>query len=157
MAKRGDVNDRVREWWRLMSAVCGSQQVTSLAKKASESTISAMIITILFFLVIIFQGLGSTRSLTETSLGAHEPGIETKSLISVEFYNHTYSTNRSPVQDSGPLDRIVGWIRLVGPGSTKWSPSQVLANLSTKRSGHTQPMGLVSSVGPRQGGPQAIE
>lgn len=65
------------------------------AKKSSPSstsTISAMIITILFFLVIIFQGLGSTKSLTETSLVAHEPGIDTKSLISVEFYNHTFST-----------------------------------------------------------------
>ncbi|XP_022846968.1 uncharacterized protein LOC111369618 isoform X1 [Olea europaea var. sylvestris] len=81
------------------------------AKESSPSstgTMSAMIITILFFLVIIFQGLGSMKSSTETSLGAHEPGVETKSLISVEFYNHTYSTNRSPVQDSGPLDRMVG-------------------------------------------------
>lgn len=59
------------------------------AKKSSPSsttTISAMIVTILFFLVIIFQGLSSNKSLTETSLGTPEPAIETESLISVEFY-----------------------------------------------------------------------
>ncbi|KAL2508562.1 uncharacterized protein Fot_32209 [Forsythia ovata] len=64
------------------------------AKKSSPSstsTIYAMIVTILFFLVIFFQGLGSRKSLTETSPGAPEPASETKSLISVEYYNRTFS------------------------------------------------------------------
>ncbi|CAA3027495.1 uncharacterized protein LOC111407698 [Olea europaea var. sylvestris] len=72
------------------------------ANKSSPSsltTISAMIITILFFLVMIFQGLGSKKSLTGTSLGAPEPAIETESLISVEFYK---SREQVPLQD----DRI---------------------------------------------------
>ncbi|CAA2999848.1 Hypothetical predicted protein [Olea europaea subsp. europaea] len=60
---------------------------------SSCSTFPAMIITILFCLVIIFQGLGSRNSSPVIFPGAPEPAMMNEGLISVEFYRNGLSND----------------------------------------------------------------
>lgn len=59
-----------------------------------NSGLSAMVITLVFFLVITFQGLSSRSSITVGLPGSPEPAVATsESLISVQFYKDPFAFN----------------------------------------------------------------
>ncbi|KAL6504981.1 hypothetical protein OROGR_024798 [Orobanche gracilis] len=70
-----------------------SSSSPSSSLSSSGSTISAMVITVLFFLVIIFQGLGSSTSSNMRLMGAPQPEPETRGLTPVQFYETVLSND----------------------------------------------------------------
>ncbi|ONI14782.1 hypothetical protein PRUPE_3G008100 [Prunus persica] len=73
------------------------------ASKSSslQSGISAMIITLLFFFVIIFQGISSRSVPNVIMQGSPEPAVLTEGLVSVQFYKSSLpkSTYQGVVED----------------------------------------------------------
>ncbi|CAI9774268.1 unnamed protein product [Fraxinus pennsylvanica] len=76
---------------------------SSSSSPSSCSTIPAMILTILFCLVIIFQGLGSRNSSPVIFPGAPEPAMMNKGLISVEFHSNGLSNYDSVPNSYSPV------------------------------------------------------
>ncbi|PIN15564.1 hypothetical protein CDL12_11807 [Handroanthus impetiginosus] len=66
-------------------------KAAKLSYSSSGSTISAMIVTILFFLVLILQGLGSSTSSNLTISEAPQPAPETTGLTPIQFYKTVLS------------------------------------------------------------------
>ncbi|BBG98585.1 hypothetical protein Prudu_008024 [Prunus dulcis] len=71
------------------------------ASKSSslQSGISAMIITLLFFFVIIFQGISSRSVPNVIMQGSPEPAVLTEGLVSVQFFKSSLpnSTYQGPI------------------------------------------------------------
>ncbi|GFZ13652.1 hypothetical protein Acr_23g0020370 [Actinidia rufa] len=84
---------------------------------SSPGSLFAMLITVLFFLVILFQGFGCEGRSGVSLQGSPEPPVTTKSLISVQFYyqpsadDGSRPSSESPShveQASGPKFRCPG-------------------------------------------------
>ncbi|XP_031274105.1 uncharacterized protein LOC116132584 [Pistacia vera] len=70
---------------------------------ASNSTVFAMIITLIFCLIIVFQGLCSGSSISLSMMGSPAPAVTaTESLISVQFYKSFSAYERDGPGSSSP-------------------------------------------------------
>ncbi|GFQ01541.1 hypothetical protein PHJA_002298000 [Phtheirospermum japonicum] len=90
MKKRERI-ERIKTLKKLKAArmTSSSSAASSASLTSSGSTISAMVITVLFFLVLILQGLGSSSSSNMRVAGAPRPAPETTGglgLTPAQFY-----------------------------------------------------------------------
>lgn len=76
---------------RLPSALSTSSSSSSSSIWASAATISAMFVTVFFFLVLILQGLSSSNGANLVIAGAPQPAPETTGLSPVQFYKTVMS------------------------------------------------------------------
>lgn len=75
---------------RLPSALSASSSSSS-SMWSSAATISAMFVTVFFFLVLILQGLSSSTGSNMVITGAPQPAPETTGLSPVQFYKTVMS------------------------------------------------------------------
>lgn len=76
---------------RLPSALSASSSSSSSSMWSSAATISAMFVTVFFFLVLILQGLSSSTGSNMVITGAPQPAPETTGLSPVQFYKTVMS------------------------------------------------------------------
>ncbi|KAI3449374.1 hypothetical protein Pfo_006039 [Paulownia fortunei] len=89
MKKRERI-ERIKALKKMKAARLPSPSSSSLSS-SSGGTLPAMFITAFFFLVLIFQGLGSSTSSNLALTGAPQPAPETTGLTSVQFYKTVLS------------------------------------------------------------------
>lgn len=90
--KKQERIERIKAIKKMKAAKALSTSTSSSSPLASSgATISALIITGFFFLVIIFQGLGSSTSSNVRLAAAPQPAPETTGLTPIEFYKTVMS------------------------------------------------------------------
>ncbi|XP_021836871.1 uncharacterized protein [Spinacia oleracea] len=65
-------------------------------RSSSGSSVTAMVITVVFFLIIVFQGIYSGSSFTKKFQGSPAPATAKEGLISIQLFNNapTYEMNQ---------------------------------------------------------------
>lgn len=59
------------------------------SSSTSNSSLAAMVVTLLFFVLIVFQGIYSRNSSSASFQGSPEPATAVNGLISIQLYNST--------------------------------------------------------------------
>ncbi|XP_057474739.1 uncharacterized protein LOC130762873 isoform X2 [Actinidia eriantha] len=110
-------SERLKTLRKRKEAKLSSASAASSLSLSSPGSLFAMLITVLFFLLILFQGFGSEGRSGVSLQGSPEPPVTTKSLISVQFYYQPSAddgirpSSESPnhvEQASGPKFRCPG-------------------------------------------------
>ncbi|CAO2818682.1 unnamed protein product [Amaranthus hypochondriacus] len=87
-------------------------------RPASGSSVTALVITVLFFLIIVFQGVFSGNSLARKFQGSPAPAASNEGLISIHVFNNapTYAMNQPISLSPDSSELASGSIPLVQDG-----------------------------------------
>lgn len=76
------------------------RKIKAAKRQSSNSSIIALIITVLFFLVILFQGLFSQNNVDREFQGSPAPAVATEGLISIQLFDSPPANKNGPVSMS---------------------------------------------------------